>query len=179
MEMVTSNKPEAPASPAAGDPSVVAMRVDEIRFIRLIGSAFEFPRRHMAGGEVVPLNIHDHAATHLDGRDLVVQIKLTLRLSADADATQESEESGDLLRIRGEFELAYRLSEGDALSEADLMAFAHVNGMMNAVPYWREFVSSTLVRAGLPSYEVPPFNPFKIASAMRAKSKPAQEPAAD
>ncbi len=177
--MVTSNKLEAPVSPAAGDPSVVAMLVDEIRFIRLVGSAFEFPGRHMAGGEVIPVNIRDHTAARLDGRDLVVDIKLTLRLSTDTNATPKSDESTDLLRIRGEFELGYRLSEGDALSEADLMAFAHVNGMMNAVPYWREFVSSTLVRAGLPSYEVPPFNPFKIASAMRAKSKPAQEPAAD
>jgi hypothetical protein len=62
-----------------------------------------------------------------------------------------------LISIRAAFELRYRLPEGQTATMEELEAFAEVNGVFNAWPYWREFVQSTSVRMDLPPVVLPLF----------------------
>jgi hypothetical protein len=57
--------------------------------------------------------------------------------------------------LRATFRLLYEVSAGDALSPEQLNTFAYWNARFNAWPYWREYLSSTLNRAGLPRFLVP------------------------
>lgn len=53
------------------------------------------------------------------------------------------------------FRVVYNLSPGERPHPDDLEQFVYWNAVFNAYPYWREFVSSTLSRAGLPQFAVP------------------------
>lgn len=59
--------------------------------------------------------------------------------------------------IEATFALTYRLASD--LSEEDLTAFAKVNAVFNAYPYWRELFSSTTSRFG---FQPPPVPLMKI-----------------
>ena len=53
------------------------------------------------------------------------------------------------------FRLVYRVSSETPPKRGDLEQFAHWNAVFNAWPYWREYLSSTIERAGLPRFVVP------------------------
>jgi hypothetical protein len=55
--------------------------------------------------------------------------------------------------VRATYRLVYRLSHKPAA--ADAKAFASVNAVFNAWPYWREVVQNFSARMGLPSPTVP------------------------
>jgi len=57
--------------------------------------------------------------------------------------------------VEAAFAIQYSLSDGPVPKQADLKMFAEVNGRLNANPYWREFLDSSLRRAGLPSVLAP------------------------
>lgn len=53
--------------------------------------------------------------------------------------------------------LVYRVSTPETVQEPQLKAFAEVNGIYNAYPYWREFAQSMAARMGVPGLVVPVF----------------------
>jgi hypothetical protein len=53
------------------------------------------------------------------------------------------------------FELTYSIPESMHVTDEELSAFARVNGVFNAWPYFREFVHASVARMGLPSVIVP------------------------
>jgi hypothetical protein len=53
------------------------------------------------------------------------------------------------------FRLMYQLRDSEELSDEDLAQFTCWNAVFNAWPYWREYFSSTINRAGLPRIQVP------------------------
>ena len=53
------------------------------------------------------------------------------------------------------FRLTYSVPPGTALTDDEIENFAHWNAVFNAWPYWREYLSSTINRAGLPRFAVP------------------------
>ena len=149
-----------------GNPATVAMRVRSIEAV--IQTHGEFRRNIAAAGEEIEAeNTLGPASFTLHGDQLAVELSFSFSGSAvdggENDATSEEDPS---IRVEGSFLVLYTLESGEDLSEPDLTAFAHINGPLNVVPYWREFVSSSLVRAGMPPYTVPVFNPAKIARDM-------------
>lgn len=58
-------------------------------------------------------------------------------------------------RLLAEFRLTYSVQGEESLDEADVKQFVHWNALFNAWPYWREYLSSTLNRAGLPRFQIP------------------------
>lgn len=52
-------------------------------------------------------------------------------------------------------DLRYGLPEGFESTPEERQAFADLNGVFNAWPYFREFVQSATVRMGLPAFVVP------------------------
>ena len=58
-------------------------------------------------------------------------------------------------QMMAQFRLVYSITEGDALGDRDVAAFAHWNTVFNAWPYWREFLSSTLSRTRFQPFVAP------------------------
>lgn len=59
------------------------------------------------------------------------------------------------LSIKATFVVTYSLDSFEDLSEENFRAFAELNGIFNAWPYWRELVQSTTARMGLDQVVVP------------------------
>ncbi len=53
------------------------------------------------------------------------------------------------------FRLEYTVTPGVELAETDVDQFVHWNALFNAWPYWREYLTSTVNRAGLPRFVAP------------------------
>lgn len=65
------------------------------------------------------------------------------------------ESQAPALRIFAFFRLTYSVSDGPPLDAEDVTQFAHWNALFNAWPYFREYVSSTINRAGFPRLVLP------------------------
>jgi hypothetical protein len=59
--------------------------------------------------------------------------------------------------IEATFLLTYQVEGSDPLDPAHAEAFARVNGIYNAWPYWREYVQSVTSRMGFPGLTLPVF----------------------
>lgn len=59
--------------------------------------------------------------------------------------------------IEAAFLLLYSLSNDEGITEDHVKAFADLNGVYNAWPYWREFVQNTIARMELPPLTIPVF----------------------
>lgn len=58
-------------------------------------------------------------------------------------------------RLIANFRVVYETKSETPPDEHDLHQFVHYNVVFNAWPYWREYVSSTINRAGLPRTVLP------------------------
>jgi preprotein translocase subunit SecB len=68
-----------------------------------------------------------------------------------------SEEKPPVVTIKIQYELAYVLPEDFRASRSELSAFAKVNGVFNAWPYFREIVQTATLRMELPPVILPVF----------------------
>jgi hypothetical protein len=73
---------------------------------------------------------------------------LTVRIVSESDQKEHA-------LIKVQFELEYRLPSDFTASQAELRAFAKVNGVFNAWPYFREVVQSTSQKMDLPVVLLP------------------------
>ncbi len=73
------------------------------------------------------------------------------------------------VQVEALFLVAYTVDDFDGLSQENFNSFAHINGVYNAWPYWREFLQNTIVRMGLPALKIPV---FRIASPTRNTQAP-------
>jgi preprotein translocase subunit SecB len=62
-----------------------------------------------------------------------------------------------LLEVSARIEAVYSIPEDSTFTPYQLECFAKANGMLNIWPYWRDFVQSTVQRAGLPALTLPLF----------------------
>jgi hypothetical protein len=86
-------------------------------------------------------------------RDGASRFGCIVRFGAAAGAnSNESEVSG--WSLGADFRVVYTL-KNEAPDDQDLRQFVHFNVVFNAWPYWREYLSSTVNRAGLPRAVVP------------------------
>ncbi len=65
------------------------------------------------------------------------------------------EQSGHPYRVVASFRLIYQLEGSPIISDEEGEQFVAWNAVFNAWPYWREYLSSTLNRAGLERFLVP------------------------
>jgi hypothetical protein len=66
------------------------------------------------------------------------------------------DESTKPYNLVASYRLIYSVPDEDPLPrESDIENFMHWNAVYNAWPYWREYLASTMNRAGLPRFVVP------------------------
>lgn len=71
-------------------------------------------------------------------------------------AEEESPFDADVrMYVEAGYMVRYILSAGPKPSDDELQKFAEVNGRLNITPYWREFLDTSLRRAGLPAIMAP------------------------
>lgn len=96
-----------------------------------------------------------HIATIVGAQEadeaLRIQVAFTL------DVRDREDEGTSQAEVRGTFELSYRFPEEESFSSEELTAFAQVNAVFNAWPYWRELVQASLARMSMPTLTVPVF----------------------
>jgi hypothetical protein len=100
-----------------------------------------------------------------DGSGLVANVDFAYRMTALPDPREDlpqelvHKETGRIVLayVKASFMITYSLRGGPGLTDADVKAFCEVNAVHNAWPFWREFITSALTRAGLNGVPVPPF----------------------
>ena len=97
-----------------------------------------------------------------DHGSLLVEVTFSLEVH---NASGEKELQAE---IRGTFELSYRVPDDEEFSSEEFEAFAQVNAVFNAWPYWREFVQTSLTRMDMPVLTVPV---FRISRPQAAKNE--------
>lgn len=103
-----------------------------------------------------------------DGCELVASVELGFRLTAALeDRTGVPEELLDkdtgrvvVAYVRSSYMITYGLVDGRELVAADVDGFCATNAVHTAWPFWREFITSSLLRSGLESVPVPPFTVY-------------------
>lgn len=93
-----------------------------------------------------------------DSMRLLVRPSFSMRLvKKEGEAKYEEDSEKSPLTVEASFIITYVLSSTDGLDEENFHAFAGTNGVYNAWPYWREYVSNTVSRMGLPPITLPVF----------------------
>lgn len=153
----TANRRETrevpPRTPPQYDPAAVgriAARV-QIRNVELVHAFFERsdagPLPRESPTDQVPEVLMDPRwELSDDGSTLGCLLKFATRLVSEDAPTY---------RLIAHFRLVYSLNGETPLDESDVEAFVFWNAVFNAWPYWREFLSSTVNRAGLPRFVLP------------------------
>ncbi len=78
------------------------------------------------------------------------------RVSVRFEMNAVPEDGGSpLVTVSAVFDLEYGCEGLEDFTEEQLSAFARLNGVFNAWPYWREFVQSMTTRMGLPALVLP------------------------
>ncbi len=114
--------------------------------------AAEGPRDRM-----VPIEV----AYRVEGRRLEIRQRFIAATPPVAD-----NQGGDTLAIDCTLQLTYELATDPAeVPEASIEAFAHINGLFNAWPYWREFAQNLAARMDRPGFVLPVFRFQDIAKA--------------
>jgi hypothetical protein len=113
----------------------------------------------------------------LDERRIVTRV--SFRLADHHDGAAADDESVDDQPLHGfaDFELEYTIPLGKNFSQADVEAFADVNAVMNAWPYWRQLVQTTIAAMALPPIPVPVFR-VPVSSLTDQPVQDAQKPKA-
>ena len=79
---------------------------------------------------------------------------LLSRVSIALDVQQLGPPPRHFVSVKATIELSYKMAA--KFAEDELEAFAKINGIYHAWPYWREFVQSATTRAGLPPLTLHP-----------------------
>jgi hypothetical protein len=138
-----------------GDPSRVAVRVADVDIVQPAGSFLRQP----AAGKPVEARFPPPKAKGLIEDELHLQFFIEFVLELRQRTAAVEGDSAPLAKVEAVFAVRYTLAPGAAFSDDDLAAFFRFNGPLTTVPYWREFVNSTLLRAGIDPVSLPPFVP--------------------
>jgi hypothetical protein len=85
----------------------------------------------------------------VEGGSLRTQQTLGLRAPFEDDPGEST------VRVQAVFDVVYDISDAEDPATESVDAFARINSLYNAWPYWREFVQSSVQRMGLPTLMVP------------------------
>lgn len=139
------------------------VRAAALKQIRLVkASAFtEIDSPASIDGLPIMRFSHDGEAIQCNCGEFRVLAKLYLEVideeTAEADTNGDAFVKDPFVLVTAEFELLYKLPEEFEATDEELEAFASLNGVFNAWPYFREFVQSMITRMGLPVITIPLF----------------------
>lgn len=150
-----------------GDPSAVARRVTAVTdvvhtsgtFRRFPDVAGDDPQRELEVNFLQTDPVVEQRSAEL----LVVEIgyccviaKRGVRPEEAAETIQKSgSHPGVLFFGAAGFQIRYATSPGPAFDKDELDAFGRINVPLNIVPFWREYLDSSMRRAGLPPVLAP------------------------
>ena len=131
----------------------------EIKDVRIIESSFKQTPNANAGNKSV--EIENTTNVEFDAENNFIFVIADFKLRAFIKNNKDP-----VRLIRASFLLAYDFKDGfDKYSDEAFKAFAEINGVYNAWPYWREFVQNATVRMGLPSLTIPVWRVFPPSEA--------------
>jgi hypothetical protein len=175
--MMAIKKQAAPLPAKTDTPEVLDLAapvssVIQVKSIRLVGCQ----TKSSPSSTVVRQQLHvEHRPTASRHGD-------TLLVTIDVHVWTHGEESERAIDIYATFLLTYEIGEHE-FEQANLDAFAKLNGMFNLWPYIREFVQAMSVRMGLPALTLPVYRPLAskakaIATVQQHEPKKIQSPKA-
>lgn len=97
----------------------------------------------------------------------IVRANLDLRI-------EEGDDKPPAATVKIQYELEYRVPDDFKANRADLSAFAKVNGVFNAWPYFREIVQAATLRMDLPPVVLPV---YRVPQQPKATPTPSTAPA--
>jgi len=146
-------------SPKSFGLAATVAKVVELTDLKMVGGEFGFDRAK----NVDPAEIPDEAPyqfgfqTRYEEKENRLEILITIKGHGIRNATGEG--AGDLgLHVEAVFHLTYQVmveSPPEDKREEFFTAFAQINGLMNAWPYYREFAHEAARRMGYPTVIVP------------------------
>jgi len=131
-----------PKQPSLFDLSITIAPFAHIKQIRLVESTISSKSNTVAEPAKLHHSFDAKSILNSDERSLVVRSFLTVSAS-------------DFLEISAEFCLEYSIDSGVPITDEIVAAFGRMNGVHNVWPYWREYVQSISMRAGLPPMTLP------------------------
>lgn len=159
--------------PSFGDPTICSRRVVAIESILQTSGRFHVDRQQLNDSEHITVDMLEQAPRFGLRDDTLVWV--SIHFAFHAYPTDQGDDAPKAAVIEATYEVLYRIRGEEKIDEADLRAFATVNGPLNLTPYWREFVESCLRRANLPAFTVPPFNAARRLLDMKSSTEKAIE----
>lgn len=93
-----------------------------------------------------------------------VRSAMTAEFRAPTPFSDNDAEKQKQVHVGARIEVKYALSsDRDQDSDEAINTFARMNGVQTAWPYFREYLHSSLVRLGLPSFDLPLLKPLDAA----------------
>lgn len=141
--------------------------VVQINDVRLLKASFQSLVLPSELAEKVTINnSHSALVKKEPGEGQAGNNLLLIHTNFSLDICSELEEEGMQCDVKAVFELSYNIRESEEFSSEEYLAFAEINSVFNAWPYWREFLQSSLSRMGMPTLTVP---------VLRIPTKPPEE----
>ncbi|HZZ72990.1 MAG TPA: hypothetical protein VFE24_12115 [Pirellulales bacterium] len=122
-----------------------------------------------------PINIEQRIDVQTQVRNDSSQIVAMIRfvLSGELKDGPGEQDFG----VEATFGLTYQVDDPRALNHAFAQQFAQQGALFQIWPYWREFVHSASIRAGLPPLNVPAITPLVLQSIQFVAASPVKAPA--
>lgn len=160
-----------------GDPTICSRRVRSIESVVQSSGRFRFDAQEVEGK--LSASLLERPAIVRQEEETIIVLSLFFSFEArplaeDRSANSSVEEPA-AVEVDASYEIKYRLSEGDPVSDEDLQAFGDINGRLNLTPYWRAYLHDCLNRAGLPPFLIPPFNAAARIAQLKQQSREDQE----
>ncbi len=127
----------------------------QVKDVRIIESSFKQTPKANIGSKSV--EIDNTANVELDTDNNVIFVIAEFNLEGFVEKN-----TSPVVSIHASFLLIYDFNdEFEKYPDEAFKAFAEMNGVFNAWPYWREFVQNATVRMGLPALTIPVFRLFE------------------
>ena len=127
--------------------------VVEIESVRLCEAHCRSVHPTEIGEESYVKPSHEATVVKEPGESEPLEIEVAFRLEV-SNASDQREFQAE---IRAKFGLSYQIPADEEFTTEELEAFAGINAVFNAWPYWREWVQTSLSRMGMPVMTVPVF----------------------
>lgn len=125
------------------------VEIADVRLVRL--DCRLTPSWPEGGASKIRLDLAHTSRCEQRGECLAAEVRFSLTGVSTDDASKK------IVILNAAFELVYNINREVALTKQQLSAFAQVNVLYNAWPYWRELVQDMAARMGLPRLVVPVF----------------------
>lgn len=126
---------------------ISAVSLTEVRLVEL--HAKTTIRASDIAEDMTPVFRHWATAPSAALEEKVFYVRAHLDLRIGSESTPQA------VVVKIQYELEYELPEGLQVTRSEIQAFARVNGVFNAWPYFRETVQSAMQRMDLPPLVLP------------------------